>query len=693
MRRTDESLPRHLTVHRRSFKMGTRRGRIFITMTSMLSVLMLVGVFASAPHRDLPVSWLPIALLAIGIIVGEMLPVSFQARNSKEGVSINFSEGFALAIIFLGYPLVAIFVQIAIVMAYELFRGMKLTRLFGNSSLVTITFCGSWMTFYFVNGFQVVNPSQMSLRDVIAIIVALIPHNVINFSLVVIGSSVFSGQPLKTILVETDLKLFWLPPTLELGLAPMAVAMAVYTPFLVPLLLLPPSVIYFSTRLAAQREQDATHDVLTGLPNRSKLQRLFQSDLDMAIRNKTSLAIMLVDLDHFKEVNDNFGHHIGDALLCEVASRLSGTIREGDLVARLGGDEFALLVHCDQGTPEQALEVAQRIVETLSQPFETNNVRLEVLGSIGCALAPLHGDRLEELMTKADIALYEAKSQRGCASLYEESDHVDADARVHWLGELNQAEQEHQLHIYYQNIVDLTGQRVTNTVACVGWMQQNNGLRKVDTTDVSLAATTLGNILALKTVEDALVGVHTWLGETRAVGATVDITARTLADHRLVELLSQDNHDVPLGLLTLRLSEQDILDDLTRASKALKKLHQLGARLAIRHYGTGYLSVNYLKKLGVTTLFIEHDLIVQALLDPDKTFEMTTTLALARHFGMEIIAESGDLITQAPALRRLGFTAAESPDLTPPLLGGGGEVGVNDGLLVQESSSLHLFTT
>ena len=329
----------------------------------------------------------------------------------------------------------------------------------------------------------------------------------------------------------------------------------------------------------------ALHDALTGLPNRTLLQERLHQALQTAQRAGTTLALLLLDLDRFKDINDTLGHHVGDQLLCAVGDRLQGVVRAPATVARLGGDEFALLLPVTQRAG--ASWAARKILRALEDPFTIEGHTLQVDGSIGIAHAPDHGTESEQLLRHADVAMYVAKRTGGGSAVYDPAQDGHSPHRLALMSELRQAIAADALVLHYQPQVDLRSGRVCAVEALVRWSHPRHGLIPPDQFIPLAEHTGLIAPLTLWVLETALRQLHGWQQAGVALGMAVNISLWNLHDVQLSETIARllGRYEVAPERLRLELTESSIMADAERTLKVLTRLAALGVRLSIDAVG------------------------------------------------------------------------------------------------------------
>jgi diguanylate cyclase (GGDEF)-like protein len=424
-----------------------------------------------------------------------------------------------------------------------------------------------------------------------------------------------------------------------LSFAPVAVSAVHETLWLVPLLLLPIAAIHKSAQLAAEREHEALHDTLTGLPNRALLRRRMDRALEEHARGGHGFAVLLVDLDHFKEINDTLGHHVGDELIVEVARRIEGNLRPGDTVARLGGDEFAILADIERA--DDGLRVADRLLESLEDPFTADSVRLDVQASMGLALHPEHGGDVDTLLQRADVALYDAKSDRGSVRVYESAADDHTPERLVLATELRDGLQADELFLEFQPQVSALSGRVVGLEALVRWQHPRHGLLLPDAFLPVVENTGLIAPLTMAVLDKALCALADWRAVGHDVTVAVNLSVRHLTDldlPRKVEALLRGRR-IPASALVLEVTETMIMIDPTRAASVLGLLRDLGISVAIDDFGTGYSSLAYLRRLQIDELKIDKSFVADLAHDEGDAVIVRSTIEMGHNLGLRVVAE------------------------------------------------------
>jgi diguanylate cyclase (GGDEF)-like protein len=436
---------------------------------------------------------------------------------------------------------------------------------------------------------------------------------------------------------------------------------------LVTLLFLPLFAIHRGGKATIAKEYQAIHDALTGLPNRVLFRERVEQAIQGARRGDAGCTVMLMDLNHFKEINDTLGHHQGDGLLAEVAARLRATLRAGDTIARLGGDEFGIAL--GGGIPlGDAIAVAEHVLERLREPFVVDATTLQIGGSIGIAHAPEHGGDVETLMQRADIAMYAAKATGGYAVFDPSQDH-HSPRRLALAAELPRAIQHGELRLAYQPKADLRTGRIVGVEALARWEHPELGV--LEPAEFVPIAEQTGLVIALTSavLDAALERVAAWRTLGHDLSIAVNLSARSFLDARLADeipaLLAA--HGLEAGCLELEITESMLMHDPQRARETLERLAAIGVGLSVDDFGTGYSSLAHLKRLPVDTIKIDKSFVLDMAADEADEAIVRSTIELAHNLGLRVVAEGVESAEAWMRLAALGCDLAQGFHLARPL--------------------------
>ncbi|HTW13195.1 MAG TPA: EAL domain-containing protein [Solirubrobacteraceae bacterium] len=415
-------------------------------------------------------------------------------------------------------------------------------------------------------------------------------------------------------------------------------------------------------------EHQALHDPLTGLPNRTLFSERVGHAILQAQRSKTRLAVALIDLDRFKEVNDSLGHSAGDQLLIHVSERMSEAIRASDTVARLGGDEFGLLLP-DLAGADDLLPVLERLLSELEQPIQVQSLPIGIEASIGIAIYPDHGDDAQTLIQRADVAMYDAKRD-GATYMYYDDDAHDYDvSNLTLVAELRRAIADHELVLYYQPKAALASGDVTSVEALLRWEHPERGMVFPDSFIPIAQETSLVGPLTLYVIEEALRQARAWSEEGLELSIAVNLSTRNLLDRgfpaQVAGLLRR--WEVEPEWLELEVTESSMLANPARAKAVLGELSALGIRLSIDDFGTGYSSLAYLRQLPVDEIKIDRSFVIGMGDEAGDAVIVRSTVDLGRNLGLEVVAEGVETLETWERLRELGCNTAQGYFLGHPM--------------------------
>ena len=416
-----------------------------------------------------------------------------------------------------------------------------------------------------------------------------------------------------------------------------------------------------------EKEYQSLHDSLTGLPNRVLFLRQLQDAIE-ASGGEERLAVMIMDLDHFKEINDTLGHHFGDQLLQAIGPRLSTVFRDGDLMARLGGDEFGVVL---PGLPddETAMRIAARLLEELEHPLAVEGLALDVSASVGIAIYPAHSREVEALLRRADVAMYKAKEAGNTYEVYDPEMDRHSRARLALIGQVRPALNDAEFLLHYQPKLSLLDSRVIGVEALVRWEHPERGLVAPNDFVPLIERTVLLRPLTIYVLDEALRQWHVWDRMGIAVPMAVNLSPRSLLDVELPEEVTKilERWDVPPAQLTLELTESFLMSDSGRSSGVLSRLSEIGVQLSIDDFGTGYSSLSHIKRLPIQEIKVDCSFVTNMREDPGNLMIVQATIDLGRNLGLRVVAEGvedGDTWEQ---LASMGCHAAQGFYLSKPL--------------------------
>jgi len=416
---------------------------------------------------------------------------------------------------------------------------------------------------------------------------------------------------------------------------------------------------------AAVREHQALHDQLTALPNRAFFLRALRREL---VEGSGTTAVMLMDLDHFKEVNDTLGHHEGDEVLTTIAQRLLARVRGGDVVARLGGDEFAVLLP-DVSSQDVAIERARELYDAACESITISGIEIAVGMSIGLAFSPEHGADATTLLQRADIAMYVAKANGSGHSVYTSETDGHSRARLALAAELRDGIDLGQLVVHYQPGVNLRTGVVENVEALVRWQHPERGLLYPDTFIPAAEHANMMWPLTRAVLGEAISSRQRWSVAGVDLGLSVNVSARDLLDQRLLDEIARQVEvgALPGDALRLEITESQIMAEPDRVRPVLESLRALGVLVSIDDFGTGFSSLSSLRRLPIHEIKIDKSFVLGMCDDEHDAVIVRSTTELGRNLGLRVVAEGVEDVTSWWALHDLGCELAQGYFLSRPL--------------------------
>ncbi len=608
----------------------------YVTLVTALGIGLMAAVLATGDLSALQLD-ITLGLLLVGLLVGECLPMRI-VHHGSEG-EITTSATFALALLLTtGLEVTMVALALAAVVA-DLRQHKTVSRTLFNVGQYSLALGGAALTLALLSDLDHPTADAFGPDDLAGAVGAAAVFFFINAVLVARAVSLFEGARFWRYL-RTDLEFQTSTVGILLGLGPILVITSEFSLLAVPLLGLPLVALHRAGRRAILHQKDALHDRLTGLPNRVLLGDRLEQALVRARREGTMVAVMFLDLDKFKDINDTLGHQKGDQVLEVLSCRLRAHLRESDTVARLGGDEFAIVL------PDTSLEAAQHaarlLCEVVETPFPTTDeLVLHVRASVGVAVSPAHGVDSETLMRHADAAMYRAKAAGGGEALYAADQDDRSPDKLRMASELRQAIADGRLVMHFQPKVSLHTGRIEGLEALVRWPHPRLGM--LPPGEFLRLAEHAGLMPALTSfaLEAALRECKAWLAGGLDVSVAVNLSAASLRDDRIVEEVREllERHELPGHLLQLELTEDSLVADLDAAGNVLGRLRDLGVGVAIDDFGTGYSSLSHIKDLPVDELKIDRSFVAGLADGTAEVAIVRSTIKLAHDLGLRVVAE------------------------------------------------------
>lgn len=411
----------------------------------------------------------------------------------------------------------------------------------------------------------------------------------------------------------------------------------------------------------------AVHDPLTGLPNRTLILDRLQQGISTAKRGRHGMALIMVDLDHFKEVNDTLGHSIGDSLLLGVGNRFQSVLREPDTLGRLGGDEFAVVL--PQASRDSALMVAGKLQAALQTPVEIDHNSFSIGASMGIAVYPDHGDDPSSLLRGADVAMYTAKRNRDEFAVYDPSHDDHKPNRLELLNDLRVAIQENGIGIAVQPKLDLKTQHIIGVEALARWTHPTRGVIPPYEFIPVLEHTGLIKPFTLQILEKSIQYCKACHDKGYELGIAVNLSVHNLRDVNLAFQIAQllKKYRLKHEYLTLEITESAVMHDPERSLEILTKIDSMGVQLSIDDFGTGYSSLSYLKQLPVKQLKIDRSFVSDMMEDHDDAMIVRSTIDLAHNLGLDTVAEGVETEVVLNRLKEMNCDQAQGYLISRPL--------------------------
>ena len=420
-------------------------------------------------------------------------------------------------------------------------------------------------------------------------------------------------------------------------------------------------------RTNEELEHLALHDPLTGLPNRSLVIDRLQQAILNARRNQEPMALLMLDLDHFKEVNDTLGHLVGDKLLMRVGERFQSSLREPDTLGRLGGDEFAVVL--PRAGQKDALIVAEKLQDALRRPVDIDQNSFSVAASIGISMYPDHGPDPSSLLRSADIAMYVAKRARNDYAVYKPDYDTYNPDHLSLLRDLRESIRQGDIDVVFQPKLDLRNGIIIGVEALARWHHPERGDIPPYEFIPILEQTGLIRLFTLQILEKAVGYCTCCRQQGMEFNVAVNLSMHNLRDNRLPEQISEilDRYDFDCHQLILEITESAIMQDPEHSLEILDRLDKMGLKLSVDDFGTGYSSLSHLKRLPVSQLKIDCSFIKDMIRDEDDAMIVRSTIELAHNLGLKTVAEGVEDEQTLEQLRALDCDMAQGFLISRPL--------------------------
>ncbi len=603
--------------------------------------------------RDQPILGdFPILLLSYAalLILAEARPMLHLVKSSE----VTGSWTFAFAMLFLAPPAVCLVAMAVATMSLDLRHGKPLNRSLFNTGQMVVGLTAGVAAGSQITDLVITSAASINLRWLTAALVAFAVAHAVNVLCMAVVIALYQGLPVLDLIqrsFDKDLAM----DGLLLTLAPVLAVVGIEAPLLVPLVLITAITIYQSASIALSNEHEATHDLLTDIPNR----RLFEDHAALMLRGvgiaERKAAVLQIDLDGFKGINDRLGHRYGDVVLTVIAKRLEQAQRSTDHVSRLGGDEFAIAIGELENT-DDAIHFANKILSLIEEPMDVDGIPLAISASIGVSLFPEHGEGLPELLHHADTAMYTAKAGGGGVRLYEGSVAETGPHRAKLLADLGDAIGTEQLYMHYQPRVSIESGEFESVEALLRWDHPTHGTVSPGWFMPQTEQTELMTRLTDSVIDEALGAVTDWHSDGLMIGVAINVSARNLHDLRFPKRVAEaiESHDIDPGWIELEITENTVLSDPVRSSTVLSDLRAIGVQVSIDDFGTGYSSLANLRNLEIDCIKIDKSFVTDLDNRGGDVVIVRSIIDLAHNLGLSTVAEGVETQEVLDIVRDLG---------------------------------------
>ena len=642
--------------------------RAYVVLAGLVGAGACVAATIRLSVADVVAMGAPFALIAGLLLLGELRPV---VTSSFDPQGVNISTAFVFAILVHWGPWPALLLQMAAMLLGEVARRRNVWRIVFNTGQYVACLAVAWLALSTVGGLHgsPTEPLAITAQHLPAMVLSWCVYFVVNLALVSGAISLNEGSRFWDEFRD-DIGYYAVTTFAVLALSPVVAVVAVASWQLIPLLLLPLFLVYKTASISREKDHAAMHDALTGLANRKLLvERMLEAGQD-SLRSGRPVALCLLDLDRFKEVNDTLGHHTGDRLLEIAASRLLRAVRPEDTVARLGGDEFAVLVR-EVNDAGRALETARRVRDVLSEPFQLDDMTLSVEASVGVAMFPTHAGDVTRLLQLADVAMYQAKEDRTGVELYRPEKDVHTTDRLDLMGSVRRAIEQHELQMYFQPCVALPGGQPVGVEALVRWIHPERGMVMPDEFLALVEQTGLMRQLTQEVLAGSLSRAAEWWGCGLHLPVAVNVSVRDLTDAGFAEVVDGllRRYGLPSRALKLEITEHVLMADPARMTYALEALGRVGVELSLDDFGTGYSSLVHLKRLPVSEIKVDRSFVKRMTSDLDDAAIVRSIVDLGHALGLRVVAEGVETPDTWLALQAMRCDAAQGFLMSRPVPG------------------------
>jgi diguanylate cyclase (GGDEF)-like protein len=644
----------------------------YLTAVSVLGAALLAAT-VPAMARSLPALADSAMFWVVGamVLAGEVWRIVTPGRSGPESPAVSRTICVA-ALLFWGFP-IAVLLRAVATAVVGIAQRNAAHRIAFNVAQLSISLGAAGLVLNKVG----VDPGPghpwvpTTGRELGLFALAAVAYFVVNFGIVVGAVSLRTRTPALRIIKANIVYQVSVHAVLLATVPLVMIAMRTHQPLIVALFLFPLAAIYFSAAISVQRDYQANHDELTGLLNRKLLATRSSEALARAGMEGARAGFLLIDLDRstgLKQVNDTLGHAVGDRLLKTVAHRLTQSVRPGDVVARLGGDEFAVLLPSVREATA-AREVASRLRAALAEPVRLEAMTFQVEASVGIAIYPDDADTFEQLLQRADVAMYVAKERHSGIERYQAEADRNSAERLALASDLRSAVLQDEIELYYQPKVRLADLKTIGMEALARWPHPQRGVLAAAEFIGIAEQSHLISELTEHVVDKSLGQTARWWDEGLPVQVCVNLPARDLLSTHLVDLIRQAlvRYGLPPDALRLDINEQVLAGKSAHASATVQGLAELGVGVSLDDFGTGYSSLAQLTRLGISEVKLDPDLVSGLPGSVERSLTVKSLVRLAQSLGIRSIGEGVETEATAAALRLLGCDGAQGWYFSRPL--------------------------
>jgi diguanylate cyclase (GGDEF)-like protein len=642
------------------------RLRVFLGFVYAAGAVALGGVIAVAQWRVSFHLTVLVVLVALLMMSAEFMPIRVWSRGAFQ--EYTFSGAFALVMLQVAPLEWAVLPQAVAILVEEIRQRRPAKVAAFNVAQNVLMFVLARLALDMVEGSGTGVPHATSGgRQLLGLFAAALVYFVVNVLLTTTVMALSSGTSVRASIAAGMRREMPVTP-IVLGLAPLFVASLEFSVWTAPLCLFLMITLRTAAKISTEHEIAALHDVLTGLPNRTLMLTRLNQSLEK-VDGQRQAALLMIDLDHFKEINDSLGHATGDELLVLVADRLKQVTGPDGTVARLGGDEFAIVV--DGTTPDAAEAFARRVTGTLNQAIQLSEMTLTVAASVGVAMAPRRDTKVSALIRNSDQALYAAKQDRGRYMVYDPAAAEQALVSPALMSELRHGIDRGEMRTFFQPKISVLTGRMIGVEALIRWEHPIRGLLVPDRFLPAAENTPLIVPMTTQVINDSLAGVAYWRAHGLDVSVSINLTPRQVADLDLPRQIEAAlaKHGLGGEALVVEVTESCLIANPVRTRHVLERLRDAGVGLSIDDFGTGYSSFTQLRDLPVSEIKIDRSFVSRITGSSANAAIVKSAIDLGRNLGLNVVSEGVETFACLDALTAMGCDVMQGYLFARPMPG------------------------